>query len=320
MDQASPETRALHCATPRGFSENSSIRPRGLALPSTKNFVGGAVGVVLVLAVAFFLLGGSGDEAGTPSADAGETSTTHDCQTGGFEQAEGEWGGVACETASGAASFTDTFTCQAPDQSAVGGTLQNATAGTLDMTVEDASGTAVFDDTFQAGAHPVSEFVGQGEAGEWTISVSLSEDWSSEDFGVGAGCQSQSGSGGSGDDGGSGDGSQDCQTNSDIQNGPLSMAQIRCTDQQGEGTSEATFQCENPSQGNVQWDPDMDAGNVTVTILDADAKTTVEETFNGTDRGGASLGSGATGEWTMRTERGTDFQGSFYVQATCQAE
>lgn len=284
-------------------------------MEASKKLAVGAIGFVVVLGAIFLLMqGGDEDPAPDGDADPGASAGTHDCQTGGFGQEQGEWGGVACHQASGAETFTDTFPCETPDQSAVAGSLQNATAGSLTVNVEDSAGAVVFEDTYEAGTHPVGDFVGQGEAGEWTVTVELSDDWESQEFGIGAGCES-----GGGGSGGPSSGSEACQTSSDVETAGMSFGQIRCTDKQGEDTLEATFQCADPSQGSVNWDADMDAGEVTLTVLDADGQATVEETFSGDDQGGAPLGSGATGEWTVRTELSSDFQGSFYTQAGCQA-
>lgn len=157
-------------------------------MPEGNKLAAGVVVAVVVIAAAFFLLqGDDGDAPDTGDASAG----THDCQTDSPPQQQGTWGGVNCQQASGAGTFTDTFTCEVPGESAVAGSLQEATAGTLHLTAEDAAGETVFEDTYTAGTHPVGDFVGEGEAGEWTVTVQLSEDWSSQAFGIGVGCSTQ---------------------------------------------------------------------------------------------------------------------------------
>lgn len=278
-----------------------------------KRIAVGAVGAVVVLGAIFlFMGGGNGEEPAAGSGDGEAATSDHDCETGAFEQEQGAWGGVGCQDAEGAATFTDTFDCQTPSDSAVGGSLANATAGTLALSVEDAAGTIVFEDTYNAGAHPVGDFVGEGEAGTWTVTVELSEDWSSTDFGIGAGCFNDGGGGGSGTEG--------CQANSDIESGGYSSASISCQDAQGENSLEATFQCADPQQGGANWDADVQAGEVAITVEDADGQAVVEETLQGGEQSFAGFGDGATGEWTLTAELSSGFEGSFSVQAQCPTE
>lgn len=275
----------------------------------SKRIAVGVVGALVVLGAAFFLMQGDGSG---PEGDSAETQTgDNDCETGAPGQQPGEWGGVICQQASGAASFTDTFPCQTPDQSAVAGSLANATAGTLGVTVEDATGTVVFEDTYNAGAHPVGEFVGEGEAGEWTVTVELSDDWTSDEFGMGAGCQN----GSDGGDGGSGGSA--CQTTSDQEVQGRSIGQISCMDHQGEASPTATFDCPTPDEGSANWDADIQAGQAQIRIEDADGQAIVDETLEGEESNFASLQGGSPGGWTITAELTSDFEGSFNLQGQC---
>lgn len=279
----------------------------------SKQVAVGIVGAVVVLAAVFFLMQGDGSAPGDDSV--GAQSGDNNCQSDGFPGQPGDWAGVVCQKASGAATFTDTWPCEKPSESAVGGSLQNATAGTLTATVEDATGSTVFEDTFQAGAHPVGAPIGQGEAGEWTLTVELSEDWESNEFGIGASCGRADGSGGSTSS------SSACQTVSDQQMSGQSRGQISCRDQQGEESLQATFQCDVPEEGAANWDADIQAGQADIKIVDADGQAVVDETLeNDESKAFVPFEGAAAGEFTMTAELTSDFEGSFNFSGQCSTE
>lgn len=124
-------------------------------------------------------------------ADGGSEQEVKTCQTGEATGQPDSFGGVICgEDTTGPDTLSDAFPCDAPEDSEVGGSLGEATAGTVDVVVEDADGTTVFEETFQAGNSQAVGTIGEGQAGEWTLHVSLSEDWSGP-LSMGAHCGQQ---------------------------------------------------------------------------------------------------------------------------------
>lgn len=124
-------------------------------------------------------------------ADGGSEQEVETCQTGEATGQPEYFGGVICgEDTTGPDTLSDAFPCDAPEDSRVDGSTGQATAGTVDVVVEDAAGTTVFEETFPAGTSRTNGTIGEGQAGEWTFHVSLSEDWSGP-FAIGADCGQQ---------------------------------------------------------------------------------------------------------------------------------
>lgn len=266
----------------------------------------------LVTWAMFILVAATAGLAGCAD-DGGLGSDVDTCEQGVEAEQPGEWGGIRCQEASGSATLTDTFDCEAPEESAVGGSLAAAEEGSLQLTVEDSAGQTVFQETYSAGAHPVGDFIGEGEAGEWTVTVELSDDWASGQFGIGAGCMHE------GEDGETE--ARACQTNSDVQMAGQRAAQVFCEDWEGERSLEAWWRCDVPSRGNVHWDArDMDAGEVRILVQDAEGTTVAEATFGPDDGGSQQLDEGTPGEWTLQAELSSDFAGTFQAGTACAEE
>lgn len=264
------------------------------------------MGAVFVLLFATAGLAGCAD-------DGGLGSNVESCEQGVEMEQPGEWGGIRCQEASGPATLTDTFDCEASEESAVGGSLAAAQEGSLQMTVEDAGGQVVFQEEYSAGAHPVGDFIGEGEAGEWTITVEFSDDWESGQFGIGAGCMYQ------GEDGQTE--ARACQTNDDISVQDRRSAQIFCEDWEGERTLEAWWRCDVPEQGFLNWgSSEMESGQVHLVVQDAGGDTVTEVTFGPEEGGSESFEGGTAGEWTIVAELSADFSGSFQTGASCPEE
>lgn len=95
-----------------------------------------------------------------------------------------------------------------------------------------------------------------------------------------------------------------------------SGATLTCANAEGAGETSETFTCRNPQFVGLQVDPDIEAGEFTVTVKDAAGTTAFSETYRGTDSDSANL-RGQDGAWEITATRAAGFAGGFTVQIYC---
>lgn len=113
-----------------------------------------------------------------------------------------------------------------------------------------------------------------------------------------------------------GSGSQGCQIGTVTAQGS-STSRFSCQDVEGEDTLEDTFPCEVPDEGSLDWDADIQTGEVEILVEHADSQKVVEVTLQGSEQSTLSFGDHPAGEWTMTAELSSDFAGSFIISSEC---
>jgi hypothetical protein len=113
-----------------------------------------------------------------------------------------------------------------------------------------------------------------------------------------------------------------CQATSTTGKTGNTGAQLQCRGVSGADAQRETFPCRTPSDSGVRLGTDLAAGNLTVTVRDADNITVFEQTFDQASNRSYEIpiNEGTAGIWYVEAERDAAFEGSFGLQVVCSGE
>jgi hypothetical protein len=95
-------------------------------------------------------------------------------------------------------------------------------------------------------------------------------------------------------------------------------ARIEC-DANTTGTDTQRLSCPSPDEAQLAVSTNLTAGQVAVTVLDADEATVAEHELGDTEGEARELDvdAGAAGEWTLEGERLEGFEGTYQAELAC---
>lgn len=151
---------------------------------------------VLLAAALVLVAGCAGPEDESESTDGTDDAASEACRTASGAGQNESGAQMLCQDASGAGTAAESFDCSVPERSAVR-VATNMTAGSVTITLTGASGQTLFERAYdETGRTNDSAVIGEGEAGEWTLTGERSASFKGS-FAAQAAC-AQEGSGGPG--------------------------------------------------------------------------------------------------------------------------
>lgn len=257
-------------------------------------------------ALTLFVAGCAGGDE-DPQTEDDTSQTPEGCNTDSGESNGQSFGTVVCEEETGAGTASVGFDCPTPSQSQVR-IGANLTAGSVTVTVQDAADAVVFETTLE-GRDQNQSLIGEGEAGNWTITGETDADYEGT-YGGQVACPT-------------GEGGDETQTGCNAQTGQQQgqdVARIVCRGVEGADKTEQAFRCSTPSEASVNVQTQMSSGSVTVRLVDDNGSTVYEEQFSGETQEQVDVTGEAAGQWTLSGTRDADYAGDYGVQVSCPIE